>query len=201
TTAPSRYTAAKPVSEETMSEPVDRPIQRRKPKPEVTQIGGRELKTATLMMGSGYDPVLSEGSLKPPTFLTSTFVFENAEAGKRHFERLTGKRAGGAEGPVYSRFNGPNQEILEGRLSVWDGAADALVFASRMPATRSLVRAYCQSGDVLVHSGPLYAASEGFVAKVLAKFGIDYIAFPAGAARSEIDAVIARAKAQASERG
>lgn len=184
-----------------MSEPIDRPIQRRKPKPEVTQIGGRELKPATLMMGYGYDPVLSEGSLKPPIFLTSTFVFENAEAGKRHFEGITGKRAGGAEGLVYSRFNGPNQEILEDRLSVWDGAEDALVFSSGMTAICILMMAYCQSGDVIVHSGPLYAASEGFVAKVLAKFGIDYIDFPAGAARPEIDAVIARAKARASERG
>ena len=30
------------------------------------------------MMGYGYAPGLSEGSLKPPIFLTSTFVFENA---------------------------------------------------------------------------------------------------------------------------
>src|SRR5690606_33605427 len=94
-----------PVAGETMSDPVDRPSQRSKPKPEVTQIGGRQLKPSTLMMGYGYDPVLSEGSLKPPIFLTSTFVFESAEAGKRHFEGITGKRAGGAEGLVYSRFN------------------------------------------------------------------------------------------------
>ena len=174
-----------------MSEPVDRPIQRRKPKPEVTTIGGRELKPATLMMGYGYDPVLSEGSLKPPIFLTSTFVFESAEAGKRHFEGITGKRAGGAEGLVYSRFNGPNQEILEDRLRVWDGAEDALVFSSGMTAICILMMAYCEAGDVIVHSGPLYAASEGFVAKVLAKFGVSYVDFPAGATREELDAVLA----------
>ena len=83
------------------------------------------------MMGHGFDPALSEGSLKPPIFLTSTFVFENAAAGKRHFEGVTGKRPGGAEGLVYSRFNGPNQEILEDRLSVWEDAEDALTFSSR----------------------------------------------------------------------
>src|SRR3546814_5013191 len=94
-------------------------------------LGGRELKPSTLMMGHGYDPVLSEGALKPPIFLTSTFVFESAEAGKRHFEGITGKRAGGAEGLVYSRFNGPNQEILEDRLGIWDGAEDALTFSDR----------------------------------------------------------------------
>src|SRR5215203_6599167 len=103
---------------------------RRRPKPEILEIGGRRLRPSTLMMGHGYDPMLSEGSLKPPIFLTSTFVFESAAAGKRHFEGVTGKRPGGAEGLVYSRFNGPNQEILEARLSIWDGAEETLCFSS-----------------------------------------------------------------------
>ena len=94
----------------------------RKPKTTVTRIGNRELSPSTLMMGAGYDPQLSEGSLKPPMSLTSTFAFESAAAGKHHFEGITGKRPGGAEGLVYSRFNGPNQQILEERLAIWDGA-------------------------------------------------------------------------------
>ena len=49
----------------------------------------------TLMMGHGYRPDWSEGSLKPPIFLTSTFVFLKAEDGKRFFEGITGKRPGG----------------------------------------------------------------------------------------------------------
>ena len=98
------------------------------PKTNSKKIGDKELSPATLMMGLGYDPVLSEGSLKPPIFLTSTFAFESAAAGKRFFEHITGKREGPADGLVYSRFNGPNQEILEDRLAVWDGADDALVF-------------------------------------------------------------------------
>ncbi len=179
----------------------DRPVQRSKPKPPVTTIAGRELRPSTLMMGHGYDPVLSERALKPPIFLTSTFVFESAEAGKRHFEGITGKRAGGTDGLIYSRFNGPNQEILEDRLSVWDGAEDALVFSSGMTAICTLMMAYCGQGDVIVHSGPLYAASEGFVAKVLSRYGISYVDFPAGATREELDTVLAKAKAQAAEAG
>ena len=38
-------------------------------------LGTRPLAPETLMMGYGYDPHLSERSLKPPLFLTSTFVF------------------------------------------------------------------------------------------------------------------------------
>src|SRR3546814_4665759 len=107
---------------------------RRRPKPAILEIAGKRLKPSTLMMGHGFDPALSEGALKPPIFLTSTFVFENAAAGKRHFEGVTGVRPGGAEGLVYSRFNGPNQEIAEDRLGVWEDAEDALTFSSGMSA-------------------------------------------------------------------
>ena len=34
-----------------------------------------QLSPETLMMSYGYDPLLSEGSVKPPVFLTSTFIF------------------------------------------------------------------------------------------------------------------------------
>ncbi len=174
---------------------------RRKPKPEVTTLGNRPLKPSTLMMGYGYDPVLSEGSLKPPIFLTSTFAFESAAAGKRHFEGITGLRAGGAEGLVYSRFNGPNQEILEDRLGVWDGAEDALVFSSGMSAIATLLLAQCSQGDVIVHSGPLYAATEGFIAKTLSRYGIGYVDFPAGATEVEISAALTQGRALAASQG
>jgi methionine-gamma-lyase len=166
-----------------------------------TKLAGRELKPSTLMMGHGYDPVLSEGSLKPPIFLTSTFAFPSAADGKRHFEGITGKRPGGAEGLVYSRFNAPNQEILEDRLAIWDGAEEALSFSSGMTAICVLMLTYAAQGDVIVHSGPLYAASEGFVAKWLSKFGVTYLDFPAGATREQIEDVLTRAKAQAAGNG
>nr|WP_295372787.1 cystathionine gamma-synthase family protein [uncultured Sphingosinicella sp.] len=169
---------------------------RRRPKKDVLDIGGRKLNPQTLMMGHGYDPALSEGSLKAPIFLTSTFVFENAAAGKRHFEGVTGKRPGGAEGLVYSRFNGPNQEILEDRLSVWEDAEDALTFSSGMSAIATLLLTFVQPGDVIVHSGPLYAATETLIGRILGKFGVTWLDFPAGAEREQIEAVLDRAKAQ-----
>ena len=116
-------------------------------------------------------PTLSEGALKPPIFLTSTFAFESAQAGKTFFEHITGKRKGPAEGLVYGRFNGPNQEILEDRLSVWDGADDALVFSSGMSAIATMLLALVSQNDVIVHSGPLYAATETLIARILSRFG------------------------------
>jgi methionine-gamma-lyase len=166
---------------------------RRRPKPPVEKIGGRKLKPSTMMMGYGYDPTLSEGSLKPPIFLTSTFVFPNAAAGKRHFEGVTGKRPGGAEGLVYSRFNGPNQEILEDRLAIWEEAEDALAFSSGMSAIATLFLSMVKPGDTIVHSGPLYAATETLIARILGRFGVHWLDFPAGATREEIDAVLSKA--------
>ena len=139
---------------------------------------------------------MSEGSLKPPIFLTSTFVFDSAAAGKRHFEGVTGKRPGGSEGLVYSRFNGPNQEILEDRLGIWEEAEEALTFSSGMAAIATVLLALVRPGDVIVHSSPLYAATETLIAKVLGKFGVHWVDFPAGASRDEIDAVMAQAHAK-----
>ena len=170
--------------------------QHRPPRPSPTSIGNHKLKAQTLMLGYGFDPELSEGSLKPPIFLTSTFAFETAAAGKRFFEGVTGKRPGGAEGLIYSRFNGPNQEILEDRLAVWEDADDALAFSSGMSAIATLFLAFVQPGDVVVHSGPLYAATETLIAKILGRFGVSWLDFASGATREEIDAVIAAAKAK-----
>ena len=169
---------------------------KRRPKQSPTSIGNHKLKPSTLMLGYGFDPALSEGSLKPPVFLTSTFVFDSAADGKRFFEGVTGKRPGGAEGLIYSRFNGPNQEILEDRLAVWEGADDALAFSSGMSAIATLLLTFVQPGDVVVHSGPLYAETETLIAKILGRFGVSYLDVPSGASREEIDAVIANAKAK-----
>jgi methionine-gamma-lyase len=169
----------------------------RRPKEVETHIGNHKLDPSTLMMGYGFDPALSEGSLKPPIFLTSTFVFEKAEDGKRFFEGITNKHGSGgkAEGLVYSRFNGPNQEILEDRLKIWEDAEASLTFSSGMTAIATLLLALVRPGEVVIHSGPLYAATESIIDKILPQFGIHYVDFPAGATREELDEVMARAKA------
>lgn len=168
----------------------------RKPAHRSLAIGNHRLHPATLMMGHGYDPALSEGALKPPIFLTSTFVFENAAAGKRFFEGVTGVRPGGSEGLVYSRFNGPDQQILEERLALWEGTDEALVFSSGMAAIATVLLALVRPGDVIVHSAPLYAATETLIGKILGRLGVTWLDFPAGATRAEIEAVLNAAQAK-----
>ncbi len=170
----------------------------RRPKDAETHIGNHKLDPSTLMMGYGFDPALSEGSLKPPIFLTSTFVFQTAAEGKRFFEGITNIHGSGgkAEGLVYGRFNAPNQEILEDRLKIWEDAEASLTFSSGMTAIAILLLTFVRPGDVIVHSGPLYAATETIINKILTQFGVQYVDFPAGASRAELDEVMSRAKAK-----
>lgn len=160
-------------------------------------IGNHELHPETQMMGYGYDPKLSEGSLKPPIFLTSTFVFDSAQAGKDFFDFTSGRREpspGEDAGLVYSRFNNPNLEVLEDRLALWEGAETGLVFSSGMAAISTTLWAYLRPGEVIVHSQPLYGGTETLIEKTLPNYGIHAVGFLADGSRESIDAAIEQAR-------
>lgn len=138
-------------------------------------IGQRPLSPETLMMGYGYDPTLSEGSIKAPIFQTSTFVFRSAEDGKRFFEVAYGLREKDPEealGLIYSRINNPNLEILEDRLAVWDGADKALVFSSGMAAISTTILALSRPNDVVVYTAPAYGGTEYLFDRILPRMGV-----------------------------
>ena len=143
-------------------------------------IEGRRLHPESLMMGYGYNPEWSEGSLKSPIFQTSTFAFKTAEEGKAFFEVAYGLREaeeGEGIGLIYSRLNNPDLEILEDRLSLWDGAESAAAFKSGMAAISTTLWAYLRPGDVLLYSRPIYGGTDHLVNFVLPEFEITPIAF------------------------
>jgi methionine-gamma-lyase len=147
------------------------------------KVGDHELRPETLMMGYGYNPELSEGALKPPIFQTSTFVFENAQAGKAFFELAYGlrERARGEEpGLIYSRINNPDLQVLEERLCLWDDAECALAFSSGMAAIATTLFAFVRPGDVVVHSNPLYGGTDFLIHRVLPQFEVRRVGFLAG---------------------
>ncbi|MCG7391450.1 cystathionine gamma-synthase family protein [Microvirga sp. ACRRW] len=147
------------------------------------RIGNHKLKPETLMLGYGYDPTLSEGAVKPPVFLTSTFVFNSAEHGKEFFDYVAGRKEppkGEAAGLVYSRFNHPNSEIVEDRLAIFEEAESGLLFSSGMSAIATTILAFSRPGDVILHSQPLYGGTETLIAKTLANFGIQAVGFGDG---------------------
>jgi methionine-gamma-lyase len=145
-------------------------------------LGNRPLAPETLMMGFGYDPMLSEGSLKPPQFQTSTFVFKSAEDGKNFFATIQGRRKLGPDeepGLIYSRFNNPNLEVIEDRLALWDDAESSLVFASGMAAISTALLAYLRPGDVILQSRPIYGGTETLIHSIMPEFGITPYGFEA----------------------
>ncbi len=161
-------------------------------------LGNRELAPETLMMGYGYDPFLSERSLKPPVFHTSTFVFRTAQDGKEFFELAYGlrqKRPNEEPGLIYSRINNPDLEMLEDRLAIWDAAEANLVFASGMAAISTSLWAYARPGSVIVHSGPVYGGTDFLLERILPQFGVTSIEFPAEGGTKAMEEAVDRARA------
>ncbi len=164
----------------------------------IDRIGNHRLHPETLMLGYGYDPALSEGSVKPPVFLTSTFLFRSAEDGRDFFDYVSGRRSppeGEQAGLVYSRFNHPNSEILEDRLAAYEGGETALAFSSGMAAIATTILAYARPGDVVLHSQPLYGGTETLLTRTFASFGITAEGFADGLDPAAIDAAADRAMA------
>ncbi|MDP2136351.1 MAG: PLP-dependent transferase, partial [Candidatus Didemnitutus sp.] len=134
------------------------------------------LHPETLALSHGFDPFLSEGSVKPPVFMTSTFAFRKAEDGKKFFAWMRGE--GGAPtgkhqaGLIYSRFNNPNLEIFEDRMAIWEGMRGACSFASGMAAISTALLATHVPGDEVIVCTPLYGGTETFMRGFLKKFGI-----------------------------
>ncbi|MEZ4885382.1 MAG: cystathionine gamma-synthase family protein [Chitinophagales bacterium] len=143
----------------------------------------------SLMMTHGYKPELSEGSLKPPVFQTSTFVFKTAEEGKAFFELAYGlrqKEQNEELGLIYSRINNPNLEILENRLCLWDKADDCAVFESGMSAISTVLLEFLKPGDLLLFSSPVYGGTDHFIHHFLPKIGVESICFKPTQSNAEI---------------
>ena len=174
------------------------------PRPSRTHIGNHKLRPETLMLSYGYDPALSEGAVKPPVFLTSTFVFGSAEEGRDFFDYVAGRKtppAGSAAGLVYSRFNHPNSEIVEDRLAVYEGAETCALFSSGMSAISTTLLAFTRPGDVVLHSQPHYGGTETLLAKTLSGFGISAVGFVDGVNRETIRDAIAEARKKTMGKG
>jgi methionine-gamma-lyase len=171
------------------------------PRPYKTHIGNHALHPETQMLNYGYDPELSEGAVKPPVFLTSTFVFKTAEDGRDFFDFVSGRReppAGTGAGLVYSRFNHPNSEIVEDRLAVYEGTENCVLFSSGMSAIATTLLTFVRPGDVVLHSQPLYGGTETLLAKTFANLGVKAVGFADGvdeaAVRAAADAAVTQGR-------
>lgn len=164
-----------------MSKP-DKPYRKR-------EIAGHTLSPESLVMGFGYDPFMSEGSIKPPIFMTSTFAFRSAKDGEALFRRLAGRHeVGDPEDAdlIYTRFNNPNMEVLEDRLTLYDEGEAALAFSSGMSAITTALFACAEPSTAILHSSPLYGASEVFIRSFMPEWGVRSAEFDAWSTEEQI---------------
>ena len=141
------------------------------------------------MMSFGYTPEWSEGSVKPPIFQTSTFVFKTAEEGKRFFEVAYGKSELNAKeeiGLIYSRINNPNMQILEERLALLEGSESAAAFESGMSAISTTMLSYLKPGDILIYGNPVYGGTHHFITHFLKDIGVKILPFSSNTNNDEI---------------
>ena len=160
------------------------------------KLGNRVLQPETQMMGYGYDPKLSEGSLKPPIFLTSTFVFRNAQDGKDFFDYTSGRApaaAGAGRGPgVFALQQSEPRSARRPARRCGKAAKPRAVFSSGMSAISTTLWAYLKPNDLLLMSEPLYGGTETLIDKTMPAFGIGAVRVADAINR---EAVMAGAKA------
>jgi methionine-gamma-lyase len=120
---------------------------------------------STMAIPHGYNPMDNEGALTPPLHLTSTFVFETAEAGGNMF-------AGEQVGHIYSRISNPTNDLLERRIAVLEGAEAGLALASGMGAITATLWTLLAPGDEIILDKTLYGCTFSFMHHGLAKFGV-----------------------------
>jgi methionine-gamma-lyase len=163
-----------------------------------THIGDHPLQAESLMMGYGYDPQLSEGSIKCPNFQTSTFVFKSAEQGKDFFNLVSGRRQlkeGEQAGLVYSRFNNPTLEIAENRIAIWDQAEDCIVTGSGMSAISTTLLTFSRPGDVVVYSEPIYGGTDTLINVILKQMNIQSVGYLSSDGSAGLERALSEAKA------
>ena len=111
-----------------------------------------------------------ENEHSEPLFLTSSYVFDNAEQAAARF-------SGDEAGNIYSRFTNPTVRTFEQRLASLEGAESAVATSSGMSAILSTFMALLSAGDHIVSSRSIFGTTRVLFDKYLAKFGVetDYV--------------------------
>jgi methionine-gamma-lyase len=155
------------------------------------------LRPETLAVAFGYDPQSASGSVKPPIYMTSTFVYPSAQHAKDVHEAFfdgTGPQVGQA-GHIYSRLGHPGLDILEARLAAIDGAEAGAAFSSGMAAHSSIALAHLRPGHSVLHGRPIYGGVDMLYNSVMPQNGTHAAAYLDGTDEADVRAAATRAMA------
>lgn len=106
-----------------------------------------------------------EGEHSEALFLTSSYVFANAQEAADRF-------AGSQPGNVYSRYTNPTVRMFEERIAALEGAEAAVGTSSGMAAILSTCIALLKSGDHILCSRSVFGTTTVLFTKYLQKFGV-----------------------------
>jgi methionine-gamma-lyase len=131
------------------------------------------VRPETLAVSFGYEPDLGLGAVKPPIFMTSTFVYPSAQHAKNVHEAYFDNSGPlvGETNHIYSRLGHPGLDFLEKRLAAIDGADDAVAFCSGMAAHSSIALAHVRAGDSVLHGRPIYGGVDMLYNNIMPQFG------------------------------
>ena len=107
-----------------------------------------------------------------PLYLTSSFVFEDAEDMRASFAEEKNRN-------VYSRFSNPNNAELVDKLCQLEGAEAGHTFATGMGAIFSSFAALLNSGDHVLSARAVFGSTHSLFTKIFPKWNIETTYFDA----------------------
>lgn len=102
-----------------------------------------------------------------PLYLTSSFVFDDAEQCRAVF-------ANEEEGIIYSRYSNPNTSEFIQKICSLEGAEAGLAFSSGMAAVFASFAALLRSGDHIVSSRAIFGSTHQLFTELFGRWGITH---------------------------
>lgn len=121
-------------------------------------------ETRSIHAGQSVDS--DTGARNLPIYLTSSYVFNDAEHAANRFNLSDA-------GPFYSRLTNPTVAAVEERLANLEGGVHAVLFASGMAAETAAILNIARAGSHIVSSPRIYGGTETLFAVTLARLGIE----------------------------
>ena len=100
-----------------------------------------------------------------PLYLTSSFVFEDAEDMRSSFAEEKQRN-------IYSRFSNPNTSEFVDKICKLEGAEDGFAFATGMAAVYSTFAALLNAGDHIVSASSVFGSTHTLFTKYFPKWNI-----------------------------
>lgn len=107
-----------------------------------------------------------------PLFLTSSFVFENAEDMRAAFADET-------DDNIYTRFSNPTVQEFVDKICVLEGAEAGFATASGMSAVFASFMSFLKAGDHLLSCNAIFGSTHTVITKYLPRWGVEHTYVPA----------------------